>query len=271
MKKMVGYFENPKIGCVTPALKVKNPKNILTKIQYSEYILNIFLRKTLAFIDSVPVAPGPFSVYRKNMLSKIGGFDEKNLTEDMEIALRIHNHGYKIENSTNAEVFSICPEKVRELYRQRLRWYRGVIENSLKYKHMFFNPKHGNLGVFYLPMNLISVILIMMLFSVIIYNFTTNFFDLMRSLMSINFDIGVFLDFSKISFSILDMNFEIILISVITLVGGYVLYQSYKTVKESVKDQKIGYMTYLFLFPMILMFFWTMALIYEILRVKKRW
>ncbi|MBM3303846.1 MAG: glycosyltransferase family 2 protein, partial [Candidatus Aenigmarchaeota archaeon] len=88
LKKMTGYFRNPKIAAVTPALKVENARNTLEKAQYAEYMLNILLRKMLALIDSVHVTPGVFSIYRKNVLLKLGGFDTDNLTEDMEIALR---------------------------------------------------------------------------------------------------------------------------------------------------------------------------------------
>ena len=45
LKKMIGYFNDPKIMAVTPSLKVYKPKNMLQKIQYVEYLIGIFLRK----------------------------------------------------------------------------------------------------------------------------------------------------------------------------------------------------------------------------------
>ncbi|RLJ02896.1 MAG: hypothetical protein DRP11_02360 [Candidatus Aenigmatarchaeota archaeon] len=273
LKKMVGFFEDKNVGCVTPALKVKNPRNLLSKIQYSEYLLNIFLRRVLAFMDAVPVAPGPFSIYRKSVLEEIGGFDENNLTEDMEIALKMHNAGYRIENSTTAEVFTICPEKLKPLYKQRVRWYRGVIENTIKYRHMLFNRKYGNLGVFYLPVNMVAVFLIMILFGVIIYNLGKSLYDTLNYLFLINFDFMTFVkEFSLTpKIDIFLLNFDFMLFISITLLGGYILYQSYRSVDEKVSVKKLGYVSYLFLFPILLMFFWSVSLIYEILRAEKKW
>ena len=38
-------------------------------------------------INCVHVAPGPFSTYRKETIKNLGGFDEKNLVEDLELTL----------------------------------------------------------------------------------------------------------------------------------------------------------------------------------------
>ena len=129
LEKTVGYFKDESIGVVTPALKVWRPRNFLEKIQYAEYLLNIFLRKALAFIDSIHVTPGVFSVYRKDVLKMAGGFEEGNLTEDMEIALKIHTLGYKIENNLDAVSYTVCPDRWRKLLKQRIRWYRGALQN----------------------------------------------------------------------------------------------------------------------------------------------
>ena len=43
----------------------------------------------MGLIDCVHVAPGPFSVYRANLLKSLGGFDENNITEDLEISFTL--------------------------------------------------------------------------------------------------------------------------------------------------------------------------------------
>lgn len=273
LKKMVGYFKEDEVGCVTPALKADNRTNSLSKAQYVEYLMNVFMRKVMSFLDIVPVAPGPFSLYRKEVVEKLGGFDEDNITEDMEIALKIHDGGYRIESTTDAEVRTICPERLGELYRQRLRWYRGVIYNSLKYRHLFFNRKYGNLGIFFLPVNLVAVFLIMILFGIMGYNIFKGVYTLFNNLYMIGFDVGPFVSEMKIvpDVSIFMINFSTILFSTITLVGVAMIYLSFKKTDEELIQNKLGFFTFLLFYPLLLMAFWSISIVYELLNVKKKW
>lgn len=157
---MIGYFENDKIMAVTPTLKVFNPKGFWQRTQHIEYLFSVFFRKIFSFLGSVYVTPGPFSIYRKSFFDEYGGFDENNLTEDMEIALRMQAAGYEIENSINAEVFTVAPNNFKGLLRQRARWYTGVIENIYTYRCLF-GLRNGNLGAFVLPVMVASVFMVM--------------------------------------------------------------------------------------------------------------
>ena len=55
------------------------------------------------------MTPGPTALYRKGTLLALGGFDEKNLTEDMEIALRMQKLGYKIRACHETSVLTEVP------------------------------------------------------------------------------------------------------------------------------------------------------------------
>ncbi|RLJ05580.1 MAG: hypothetical protein DRP13_00210 [Candidatus Aenigmatarchaeota archaeon] len=272
LKKMVGYFKDPKIGAVTPALKVWNPKNFLEKIQYAEYILNIFLRKALAFLDSIHVTPGVFSVYRKDVLEKAGGFDESNLTEDMEIALRIHEMGYKIENNLDAVSYTICPDRWKNLFKQRIRWYRGALQNTIKYRHMLFNPKYGNLGLFLLPMNFITVLAIITVFFVFVWTYVTMFTDMIWKLYLVNWDIStVFQGINLMGMVDSFVSASLIFSLVGIILGAYMLYKSFQLNKERVRSYKKTYLIYLIVIPLIYTAFWGLALLAEVLRLKRKW
>src|SRR3989344_4556509 len=89
-----------------------------------------------AELDGLIVTPGPMSIYSAAALEKIGGFDEDNITEDMEIALHLQSAGYKIRLTTDAVVRTDVPDSWAKLFKQRLRWLRGKIFNGRKYRHM---------------------------------------------------------------------------------------------------------------------------------------
>ncbi|MEM5797911.1 MAG: glycosyltransferase [Candidatus Aenigmatarchaeota archaeon] len=272
LKKMVPFFSDPDVAVVTPALKVWKTSNLLEKAQHAEYFLNIFMRKMLALIDAVHVTPGVFSVYRKSVLKKVGGFEPGNLTEDMEIALRIHKAGYKIENSTDASSYTLCPAKMKELFVQRIRWYRGAIENSIKYRSMFFNPKYGNLGLFFLPLNFIAIISIIVLFFIILNNVINWISGIAWKALLINFDIKTMaatINLPEILANMLNTSFILAIISIIIASG--ILWFSFKMCRSSIKHNKSGYLFYILMFPLIMMIFWAFALIETIIGKKRRW
>jgi len=160
---MVPFFKDKTVGSVTPIVKIfKPPKlnlfsNLLQSLQYFEYIFAHFIAKIQSFVDCIYVTPGPGSLYRKNMLLEVGKFDENSLTEDMEIGFRLQKHNYRIEKSLDAHVFTYAPKNILSLFKQRLRWNAGFIENSLKHPELF-SMKYGDLGIMLLPLIFITVI-----------------------------------------------------------------------------------------------------------------
>ncbi len=273
LKRMVGYFDDKEIAAVTPAMKIIKPKKIVERIQVVEYILNIFLRRILSFMDSIHVTPGVFTVYRKSVLKEIGGFDVGNLTEDMEIALKIHKAGYKIENNINAISYTICPSTWKALFKQRTRWYRGAIHNSFKYRHMFFNTKYGNLGVFMMPMVIISFLSIAIIFAVLMFGYLTLFLDFLHKMALINWDVfstvsGGF-DVGTFFYYLLSTPFMFMTVGI--LLGALVLLKSFKFTNNRVRYNKSSFVLFLFVYPFITMAFWCSAIFHELFRFKKNW
>lgn len=145
-------LRDEKNGAATCFIRVANPKNMLRKIQDIEYLTGFgFSQITTKFIDAIFVAPGPTTIFRKDVLLKVGGFDEQNITEDLEIAWRLKKYGYKIDYAPEAVVYTDVPGDLKSLYRQRMRWYRGKLFNIKKYSDMLFNKKYGVFGTFILP------------------------------------------------------------------------------------------------------------------------
>lgn len=189
LKKTVGFFNDPKVAAVTTTLKVGNPKTFWQKVQWVEYTLNILYRKVMALLGAQFVIPGPFSLYRRATLEKIGGFEEGNITEDMEIGLRMQSRGYKIENTLLASTYTTAPATLKALIRQRTRWYRGFIINNRRYGYMYLNPAFGNLGLFMLPMTCILVAFSLLFFGI----FTYSSIDGLMKMANINLLTGLVL------------------------------------------------------------------------------
>ena len=174
LELIISYFSNPKVMAVTSSVKIDKPINILQRIQKIEFIIGVFLRKILCMFDSLTVTPGPFTFFRKSIFNEIGLFRHGHNTEDFEIALRIQSKNYQIANASNASVYTVGPTSFTELYKQRKRWYYGGVKNILDYKFLLFNKKYGDLGFFFLPIMILSILALLIINSYAIFQLTKN-------------------------------------------------------------------------------------------------
>lgn len=268
LKKMVGYFEDKKVIAVTPSLKIYNPKTILQKIQRIEYLIGIFLRKVFAFMGSIHVTPGPFTIYRKSFFQKYGGYDDFNLTEDIEVALRIQSNRFEIENSVDAEVYTVGPSDFKSLLKQRTRWYTGFTENVFNYKHLF-SPKYGNLGLFILPASFISVGLVVI---TLIYTLIKLIYDSIQNLINynaINFELS---QLFKFDFDLFYINFgSLMFLSTLTLLFGIVIIYLAKKMSKDNVPIKFHYIFYLIVYWFLFGFWWIIAGIYKLFNKRIEW
>jgi len=188
--KMIAEFEKPNVMAVTPAIKVHSPRKMIELIQKVEYEIGVFLRKMFGLLNAQYVTPGPFSLYRREVFEKLGGFVHGYNTEDMEMALRIRANHFRIENMHTAYVHTITPATFRGLYRQRLRWVSGFLNNILReYRHLLFNFKYGHLGIFSLPGALFSIVMVLYLAGYTTVSLAARLVEKYAAMSNVNFEI----------------------------------------------------------------------------------
>ena len=274
LRKMVGYFEDSAVGAVTSSMKVYNPRTWIQMIQWVEYIFAIYLRRMMHFMNCLYVIPGPGSTYRRDVLLELGGFDEHSLTEDMDIAFKIQKAGYRITNSINAEVDTITPDTLRGLIKQRIRWYAGFCDNSIKYKSFFLNPKYGTLGLFVLPTSFIWVGVLFASSITLIYNALGILITATKAYFAVGFDFKLLL--AKISEMLAVGPTYITWFAVIfLLVSILVIYLGLKSAGEMVnfKQKYKFYALHLVGYTILISLMWFFALSYLAVRGKseKTW
>ncbi|HLD78743.1 MAG TPA: glycosyltransferase family 2 protein, partial [archaeon] len=221
-------------------------------------------------MDSIHVTPGVFSMYRASALRAVGGFDAGNLTEDMEIALRLHDGGWRIENALDAVSYTLCPQGFRQLYRQRLRWYRGALQNTFRYRHMLFNRSYGNLGVFFLPASLLSVLVIIGVFAFLVHGYGALAAQSVWQYGLIDWDWAQLLGDFDLARMFDAVPTTAALFSLIGFgMGAVILGESYRAAK--LRGNRLGAALYLVLFPVLMMAFWAAALAAEAVRAPRKW
>ncbi len=70
---------------------------------------------------------------KKRLLEKIGGWRDGDLTEDLELSIRMFKEGYRVRYADDIVTLQEAPSKLRIFFSQRIRWFRGYIENALRY------------------------------------------------------------------------------------------------------------------------------------------
>ncbi len=273
LKVMIGYFYDEDVMAVSPSMGVYKPKGIWGRILQIEYYMGVFLRKSFATVNAIHITPGAFSAYRKNFFLEHGGFDEHNLTEDLEVALRIQSKYGIIENAEKAVAYTYSPESFKALLYQRRRWYSGLIQNLWNYKRLF-GFKHGALGYIVLPTAVVTVLLSVILTIYTVLRVSLQLTDDMRFLRSINFEFGGWFDFNSYLFerffyTLFSRPVFILVILFLIMLGLYIHFSRKKMgYKEGIK---INFVLFSMFYSLLFAFWWIVSAFYVSFNRKVAW
>lgn len=187
---MSSFEKDPSIMAVVPSVTVHNAKTIIQNAQKAEYNMGVYFKKMLSFLGAINVTPGPLTIFKKQVFDELGPYKHGHNTEDMEIAYRMQKNRYKIEHCNDAYVYTNTPKTVRKLYKQRLRWIYGFINNTLDYRGVLLRKKYGNFSLFTLPLGALSILSVSYLFGRIIYNTADFLYNKFVIYQTIGFSFG---------------------------------------------------------------------------------
>lgn len=134
------------------------PHTLLGKFQIMEYF-RAFLAGRMAFssFSCLLIISGAFGLFKKQKVIDVGGYWPEAIGEDMELIVRLHKHlrekkePYKIVYIPDPVCWTEAPETYKVLGLQRKRWQVGLLQSLFTHSSMFFNPKHGVVGLVAFP------------------------------------------------------------------------------------------------------------------------
>lgn len=254
LREMIASFDEPSVGAATAAMSIHEPKNVLEHTQNAEYILGIALRHILAAVNGLYVTPGPFSLYRRELVVLLGGFNHGHNAEDMEMALRLQRAGYAIASAHNARVYTKAPRTVPALVKQRTRWTTGFLRNVLnEYRDMVGNPRFGALGLLVLPLGFSAIIGGIGLFFLAVYEITRRAIEalVLASGVPLSYTLSSLIpDFSSLSWSSLPITLTLLL-SLIALIGSVAFMIIGKQVSRTPANLGAGILAYLLVYALV--------------------
>jgi glycosyltransferase XagB len=122
----------PRVACLQARLNYFNPRhNLLTRWFTAEYSVWFDLVLPGLTTSGAPIPLGGTSNhFRLAPLRELGGWDPFNVTEDCDLGIRLHRHGYR-----TAMIASTTWEEANANFwswiRQRSRWVKGYIQTYL--------------------------------------------------------------------------------------------------------------------------------------------
>ncbi|WP_310443609.1 glycosyltransferase family 2 protein [Tissierella sp.] len=134
--------------------KLDGKQKLIVLMQALDYIKGFYIYKaSLAYNDALSIISGAFGVFTKSILMEIGGF-KVGLGEDIDITIRFQeyarNHNKKVVFDRNAICYTECPESLKGLISQRIRWQKGFIDAILNNSRFLFKNVFRSNVCFYM-------------------------------------------------------------------------------------------------------------------------
>jgi cellulose synthase/poly-beta-1,6-N-acetylglucosamine synthase-like glycosyltransferase len=141
LRRLIGHFDDPRMGFVqTPHDYRGWENNPYLRMCYWEY--RYFFASTMVALDvhDAALTVGTMCLIRRRALEDAGGWSEWCVTEDSELAIRIHACGYTSVYLPITFGRGLIPETFDAYKRQRFRWTYGPIQ-ELKHHFRLFLPR----------------------------------------------------------------------------------------------------------------------------------
>jgi len=163
ISEMLKGFDSPRVGAVCGNDSPVNLDRLLTRLaNLQTHVGTGFVRRALSTPNCLPIVSGNVGAFRRSVLDQTGPFLEGFIGEDLELTWRVHKAGYRVAFQPWAKVYAEVPSTVRGLWKQRVRWARGLLQTARIHHGMFFRRKYGLFG-FYLPINFAAMMIIPLL------------------------------------------------------------------------------------------------------------
>ncbi len=127
---------------VAGTMLVRNSRaSWVTRMQEWDYFHGIWaIKRVQSFYHGTLVAQGAFSIYDRQALRDVGGWDEC-VGEDIVLTWSLILNGWRIGHAEDAVCFTNAPTKLKQFLRQRQRWARGMMEAFRRHWRILFAPR----------------------------------------------------------------------------------------------------------------------------------
>jgi len=140
----------PNTRAVAGTMLVRNSrKNWVTKAQEWDYFHGIAaIKRVQSLYQGTLVAQGAFSIYERAALRQIGGWVDC-VGEDIVLTWAMLRNGWRVGHAEDACCFTNAPDTLHQFVRQRQRWARGMMEAFRQFPDILVKPRLSTLFVWW--------------------------------------------------------------------------------------------------------------------------
>ncbi|HSX32456.1 MAG TPA: glycosyltransferase family 2 protein [Candidatus Saccharimonadales bacterium] len=164
----VRYFKDPGVVGVGANVQIQEQHTILGLLQKFEHMIGYRSKKFYTVTNSEFIIGGVGSMYRYDVLKRVGFYDTDTVTEDIGLSMKIvalGNRAQRIIYGADVVASTEGVQTYKALFKQRYRWKLGNLQNLLKYRALFGSRDHkySRMLTFYrIPMAFIGEVILMM-------------------------------------------------------------------------------------------------------------
>jgi len=143
LKRAAVYFEDSSLGAIQGmTVPINRDENMISKLSAyeEEGWFKIYMMGKEDLKLFVPLT-GSCGFVRRDVIKTLGGWDENSLAEDVELAARLVDSGWRIRYAPDVQSLQEYPATVGAIINQRTRWFRGYMETWLKYGKLMSTPR----------------------------------------------------------------------------------------------------------------------------------
>ncbi|MGA8790276.1 MAG: glycosyltransferase family 2 protein [Paenarthrobacter sp.] len=160
LMNMLEGFDHPKVGAVCGDDRPVNLNRVQTMmLAVLSHVGTGLVRRALSLLHCLPIVSGNIGAFRSELVRQMGGFHEDTLGEDLELTWRVYKAGYRVRFQPSALVYAESPSTMGGLWRQRVRWSRGLLQTLRMHVGMLGRRRYGLFGMF-LVFNAITMVVI---------------------------------------------------------------------------------------------------------------
>lgn len=141
LRTMTRHLADPRVGAVTAYIKEgSRPGNYLTRYIGYEYITaQAAARRGQNVLGVVACLAGGAQLHTRANLVALGGrIDSSSLAEDTITTFETQLRGRRVVFEPHAVCWAEEPDSVTALWKQRLRWARGNVQVTFRYRRVWF-------------------------------------------------------------------------------------------------------------------------------------
>lgn len=143
LQRIVPHFRSARVAAVTGNPRVRNFDSFLARLQAIEFSSIVsLLRRSQRIWGRVVTVSGVVAAFRRSAVFDVGGFSPNMPTEDIELTWKLQKRFYDVRYEARAIVWMTVPTSIAGLYKQRLRWARGLMQVFHKHADVIAHWKY---------------------------------------------------------------------------------------------------------------------------------